>query len=168
MNRAMRALRSGIVRGARKVKLDHKYWRLRFTGTNHTATAKYVSPAEIQFRPTVGVAVTNMAALGTPSASSTFSPPTYSADKAIDNNAGTAWICAQDQWNNSWWKMNFTTPQAIKQVMLQAFNTVPGAQQMPSGFVLEWSDNDTVWNGVLTVTGATAWGASEVRTFNVP
>lgn len=60
------------------------------------------------------------------------------------------------------------TPRNVAQVKLQAFNSAAGAAQMPSAFRPEWSDNGTEWITALTVTGQTAWTASQIRTFNVP
>lgn len=146
----------------------HKYWRLRFSATN-ASPAWYVTIAEVQLRASIGVDVPNMAALGAASSSSNYDGTgTYSADKAIDNNLGTCWISAQNQFLNGWWKFTFTTAQAVNELVLKALNTTGGAAQMPSTFLLEWSDDDITWTEVLSSDYQIAWGAAEARTFKVP
>lgn len=167
---SMMTLRRGIYakRSAPPVAVTpHKYWRLRFTATNANP-AWYVTIAEVQLRAVVGTDVPNMAALGAATSSSNYDGTgTYSADKAIDNNLGTCWISAQNQFLNGWWKFTFTTAQAVSELVLKALNTTGGAAQMPSTFILEWSDNDVTWTEALSSDYQIAWGAGEARTYKL-
>lgn len=73
-----------------------------------------------------------------------------------------------------WWKYDFGhaghtgSPTAdVKQILIRGSHNVPSGS--PKDFQLQWSDNNSTWTTVLTVTGQTGWtGASDARTFNVP
>lgn len=166
----MMELRKGIYAASgRKTKKGHLYWRINVTGTNDTqgAASRVATLAEIQLRTVPGVAV-NMNALGSPSASTTFSA-TYTADKAIDASTSTGWICASGGWNGAKWQMSFSSPKEIKEIMLQGWNSSAFNAQMLSACDLQWSDNAVNWTSSgAVITGQTAWGLSEQRLFAVP
>jgi hypothetical protein len=94
-----------------------RYWRKYIRAGAPTTTN--VSMAEIELRLTSGGA--DQTGSGTPSASSVFSSPTYTADKAVDNSSSTIWHCGNGAAVNSHWQYDFGSGNspAIKQVSIQ-------------------------------------------------
>lgn len=144
----------------------HKYWRLAYTATNDIQANKVVSVSEIQFRQVAGVAV-NMLSLGAATAVNNFGAA-YVPSKALDNDVNTAYITAQNAWHLSLWTMIFTTPQPVVEMMFQAYPNALGAGQMWRDLNLLSSDDNVTYTLRQTITGQTAWGVAEVRTFAVP
>jgi hypothetical protein len=147
--------------------LPHKYWRMVFYAT-HAPLDLYVALAEVQLRETAGTPAV-MAPLGVATASS-FYPDSVSweAPKAVDGLANTEWISNQNMWYGGWWKFTFTTAQVVEQLMLQAYNTTPGAGQMPKTWMLQWSDDDIAWQDAMYTANVPAWAASELRLYTLP
>lgn len=139
---------------------SHAWWRINVSANNGSTTAQF---AELQFRQTAGTSVYPSG--GTAAASSVYAAG-YEADKLFDNNLTTTWSsnAAPPQWVN----YHYGTPVLVVQVMMTALNNASFTNQTPKDFTVEFSDDGVTWTTLWSVTGQTAWGASEVRLFTQP
>lgn len=152
----------------------HRYWRILITATD-TSTV-YAGFTEIELRGSVGganlmsVQSANGAALSSGDVNGS-----NAAWRAADGSNTSGWLAPLPMTPfPQWWRYDFGhashvgSPTAdVRQVLIRGSHNVPGAS--PEDFQLQWSDNNSTWTTVLTVTGQTGWtGASDARTFNVP
>jgi hypothetical protein len=143
----------------------HRYWRLLITAPD--GSTSFCGMTELEMRATVGGADwTN--SLSGPSASSEINS-SNAASMAFDNSDSTGWL--SDTAGTSWIKQDLGATsgdwRACAQILIKGSYNAPDAS--PKDFQLQWSDNNSAWTTVLTVTGETGWtGASDARTFNVP
>lgn len=156
------------------VATSHRYWRVVISAVD--GSTGFAGFTEIELRGSVGGA--NLLVVQTIGGAA-------SASRAV-NSSNAAWR-ATDLSNTSgwladlpvtpfpqWWKYDFGnaahtgSPTAnVRQILIRGSYNVPTAS--PKDFVLQWSDDNTSWTTVMTVTGQTGWtGASDARTFNVP
>lgn len=148
----------------------HRYWRIYITANDGDAT--YCGFTEIELRTSVGGADVTVVQLQSGAASALSVPNTANAAfRAVDNSDTAGWL---SQNKPTWWKYDFghaghtgNPTENIRQILIKGSFNVPAAS--PKDFLLEWSDDGSVWTTALTVTGETGWtGASDARTFNVP
>lgn len=152
----------------------HRYWRILITATDSSAV--YAGFTEIEMRGSIGGAnLLTVQTTGGAASSSTNINSSNAEWRATDLSNTSGWLAANDPSpNHAWWKYDFGnalhigSPTAdVRQVLIRGSHNVPGAS--PEDFQLQWSDDNTTWTTVMTVTGQTGWtGASDARTFNVP
>lgn len=147
----------------------HRYWRLLITATNGSA---FCALSEMQLRTSAGGADVSDTH-GAPIKSSEFDP-SNAAYRAFDSNTATLWASdgsALPQWIG--WDFGGSggdlglpagTPQDIEEFTITS-RADGNASQIPKDFTLQWSDDASSWTDGLAVTGETAWGAPETRTF---
>lgn len=130
----------------------HRYWRIYVTA----AESSYVGFSEVRLlNETV-----NQATGGTAAASSSYAgvPPS----NAFDGNTSTDW--ASNGGYPSWLSYDFGMAKAVDTVELRA-RSYQG--QGPTNFKIQYSDDNSAWVDVVTVTGAATWGSSELRSYAV-
>jgi hypothetical protein len=153
---------------------SHRYWRIYITANDGNAT--FFGATEFEMRGSVGGA--NLLSILTGAGPATASGETNASNaawRASDNSNTSGWLAnVAGGGLPGWWKYDFghaghTGPSTadVKQILIRgSFNAPTGS---PKDFQLQWSDNNSTWTTVLTVTGQTGWtGASDARTFNVP
>lgn len=151
----------------------HRYWRVLITAND--GDAQYVGFTEIEMRGSIGgpnllvpQSAVNRAATANNSVNSN-----NEAWRATDLSMSSGWLGSATALP-AWWKYDFGSPWhsgassvEIKQIVIYGSWNAPSAS--PRDFQLQWSDDNTSWTTVLTVSGQTGWtGASDARTFNVP
>jgi len=139
----------------------YRYWRLRFTANNGDAR---VGTRQVQLREVVAGA--QRAVYGIATASSEFSG-TYAAGNAFSAGLdGNGWVSAGGV--PQWLQYDFGVyPRKIAQYTVAIAGASSPANKAPKAWVLEASDNAVDWTEIDNVTGQTAWGTDEVRTFTV-
>lgn len=151
------------LRPTSKLQEFHRYWRIWVTANNGTT---YTSIAELEFRESSGGS--DQTGSGTSSASSEFGVPTYQSDKAFDDNAATMWHSGAPTFPQ-WIAYDFGSGQArnIFEISMKARNddAPTAANQTPTAFRVEWSDNGEDWQARWTESGGSAWTIGETRTF---
>lgn len=152
----------------------HRYWRVLITATDSSAV--YAGFTEIELRGSVGGAnLLSVQSANGAAFSSRDVNGSNAAWRAADTSNTSGWLAdLAGQPLPNWWRYDFGhalhvgAPTAdVRQVLIRGSHNVPGAS--PEDFQLQWSDDNTTWTTVMTVTGQTGWtGASDARTFNVP
>ena len=140
----------------------HRIWRLAFTSTAGNAYAM----AEVQFRTAVGSPL--LFGGGTATAAETYGgvPGSYDPSKAADNDPSTLWS-ANDNAAGQWWQYDYGAGNglAIVEVVITPRND-GYADQAPSAFDIEWSDDGETFTSVGSFT-AQPWTAGVAQTFDV-
>lgn len=163
-----------IQQGGSSSPTAHRYWRVLITAND--GSTQYFGFTEIEMRGSIGGAdlLVAQTAGGAASASSEFNA-SNAAWRATDNSNTSGWLGnVAGGGLPGWWRYDFGnaghtgSPTAdVKQIEIRGSYNAPTAS--PKDFQLQWSDNNSTWNTVLTVTGQTGWtGASDARTFDVP
>lgn len=152
----------------------HRYWRILITATD--SSTAYAGFTEIELRGSVGGAsLLSVQTVGGAASASREANASNAAWRATDLSNTSGFLADLPATPfPQWWKYDFGhashvgSPTAdVRQVLIRGSYNVPGAS--PEDFQLQWSDNNTTWTTVMTVTGQTGWtGASDARTFNVP
>jgi len=153
----------------------HRYWRVYITANAGDAT--YVGFTEIELRSTVGGAdFTVPQTLDTDAAKASAQVNNSNGSRrAVDNSDTTGWLTITAGGGlPAWWEYDCgnaghsgNPTEVVRQILIKGSWNVPAAS--PKDFLLQWSDDNTSWTTVMTVTGQTGWtGASDARTFNVP
>lgn len=136
-----------------------QYKKVRLTCSNPTS-ASVVNLAELQIRPTPGVAVSM--ADGTATAQSVTGSNV--AGRAIDGNNGSAWTSGVLT-TTQWWMVEFATERDFEQLYLY-----PGGsthwQGAPRTIVVEASEDGTTFTTLGTWT-VSAWAQGVAQTWNV-
>lgn len=138
----------------------HRYWRLWITAFN-TVPAGGGSFAEIQLRDTKGGP--DLTGSGTASASSYYDSNWVPAN-AVDNNEATGWHIANQAVIPQWWKYDFGAGNAYD--IIQILITAEIGWRTVKDFVVQYSDDDSVYTPYFSYGGATGWADHETRTFN--
>lgn len=152
----------------------HRYWRVNITAND--GNTSFFGFTEIEMRGSLGGA--NLLSVQTVSGAASASREanlSNAAWRATDLSNTSGWLGSiVGGVINDWWKYDFGhashvgSPTAdIRQILIRGSHNAPTGS--PKDFTLQWSDNNSTWTTVLTVTGETGWtGASDARTFNVP
>lgn len=139
----------------------HRYWRIHCARANSGGGT--FALAEVEFRATPGGS--DLTGSGTPSAHSEFSPPTYDAAKAFDNNNATLWS-ANGGTSNGWLKYDFGSGGAVSvaEVMIRARND-SSFSQTPRYGQIEFSDDNANWSTAWSFAlAAFTTGSSQATT----
>lgn len=135
---------------------SHTYWRVIVQLGNSGA----ISAAELEFRATPGGA--DQATGGTPSVVSTL---IGSAADIFDNNNSTFWAINGSA--EAWIKYQFASPVSVGEVAWRIRgDSNPG--HSPASFLIQFSDDNTLWTTAWQVTGQTGWSNGEQRVFTSP
>ncbi|WP_290906555.1 discoidin domain-containing protein [Aquabacterium sp.] len=94
---------------------------------------------------------------------STGTTPALAFDGIITGAVG--WRTFSGQATPSWIQCHFDDAVEITDFRIRAWSTNPN--RAPKDFTLQYSDDGLAWTTYYTVTGATAWGANESRTYTV-
>ncbi|HEY1402494.1 MAG TPA: discoidin domain-containing protein, partial [Pyrinomonadaceae bacterium] len=141
----------------------HKYWRLYITEAD---SANSIGIRQIEFRATPGGPTQSTG--GTASASTEYDSYRQ-AQFAFDDDAGsTIYFWSSTAGLPQWIAYEHAAPVVVREVMIKARNDGDTYGTGPENFIVQSSDNGTVWNDEWTVTGATGWTNGEVRTFERP
>lgn len=148
----------------------HRYWRIRITANDGSPV--YNGFTEIELRGTPGGPDLTVPQANAQAATAISEiNGANAAELAVDNNATTGWL-SNGAGVGDWWRYDFGHPSAgsttadIQQISIAGSWNVPSAS--PKDFTLQWSDDNSAWTTVMTVTGQTGWtGASDVRVFTV-
>lgn len=135
----------------------HRYWRLYITTP---ASYGYGYFAEIEFRSSIGGV--DLTGSGIPSASDYESY--HVADSAFDNNPYTYWITNQFI-DFAWIKYDFGVgnEKTLLEYAITAYSDY--VSDTPSQWVLQYSNDNTLWTDVDTRTNIT-WTSGETKVFN--
>lgn len=132
-------------------------WRLHVTANNGRSA---INIAELEMRIALGGA--DQCTGGTASASSEWDGSgTWSAAKAFDDDPATFWSGASGA-IPGWIEYQFGSAIEILEYTIQARADVTDGA--PKDWKLEFYDGSS-WQEYHSVTGETAWGLSEIRTF---
>lgn len=136
----------------------HDYWRVSFLDSQGGG---YPAASDIQFRPTVGVAVTPAGGVASIS-SALFGAAAYCFDGDPTTgavlNAPTGWI--------AYHYAAGTGPDA-KQLMLRAHQTYY-VNEGPKNILVEVSDDGVAWSTNMAIDCGGAWASEEIRLFLLP
>lgn len=136
----------------------HRYWRINITQKGSDAT--FCNIAEVQLRASIGGA--DETGSGTASASSTQSG--FPAFNAVDNSNSTMW--AFNTAAPASWKYDFGAGNDKDIVELAIISGPSAGYQCPTTFSLDYSDDDSAWTTLFTITDDPVWGNTETRTFS--
>jgi hypothetical protein len=120
---------------------------------------------EIELRSTVG------GADATGSGTASGSPdtrPAFPASNAFDNNSGTLWHGdMSSQLNDTYWlKYDFGTSTEVAQIAITARSDAPS--QCPGAWLIQSSDDDSMWTGRGLFIISSAWTSGETKTYTLP
>ena len=137
-----------------------RYWRWQTWLGGGTRDGQTI--AEMSMKLTSGGS--NQCSGGTASASTEFSPPTYSAAKALDGNASTMWG-SNAQADVAWWQYDFGSgvTKDIREYTYSIRND--GYIQYARGFALLYSDDATNWK-LAEFRSAETWTSGQSKTFS--
>lgn len=137
----------------------HRRWRLYIISTAGT----YVGISEIELRSSSGGA--DLTGSGTASHSS--SAGGWEADKAVDNNTGTAWATYPAP-ASQWWAYDFGAGATHRIVEVRITPRTDGYHaEAPQTFHVQYSDDGTAWPTAWSVTGA-SWPSASPQVFTDP
>lgn len=146
----------------------HRYWRINFTEVNGSDV---VSFSELEMFESVSGP--NVVTGGTVSAQSYYTGG-YEASKAVDgvlqqdDGSTNRWMSSTD--GPPWWlKYDFGSgnEKAIESIGIHHREAASSARA-PQDFDIQYSDDDSSWTTLWSVTGETGWGDLEYRRFNNP
>jgi len=131
----------------------HRYWRLRATVDCGNGNENYCAVGTLQLRTSIGGS--DVASGGTPSADSTLGG--FPASNAFDGNNSTSWISGSGAYPH-WIKYDFGAGNEKDIVEFAVAGRLDSgstyAYQSPRDFTLDYSDDDSAWTTLFTVTGA--------------
>ena len=141
-------------------KLDSDGFFLAKWGGSGTGNGQFSSPTGVAvYRPAVQA---DLCTGGTPSADSVYTPGSWTAAQAFDDDDQTAWS-STDTALPHWLRYDLAVSTAVKSYTLTAYFTMTG--KMPEDWTFE-GYNGTTWDTLDTRTGETGWAANEKRTFS--
>jgi len=130
----------------------HRYWRLRATADCGNGNENYCAVGTLQLRTSIGGS--DVASGGTPSADSTLGG--FPASNAFDGNNSTSWISGSGAYPH-WIKYDFGAGNEKDIVEMAVAGRLDSssafAYQSPRDFTLDYSDDDSSWTTLITVTG---------------
>jgi hypothetical protein len=132
-----------------------RYWRV-YVDDSNTTDSFFCDIAEIELRATLGGA--DQASGGTASASDGTAADAFDDDSATFLRLGTG---------PGWVAYDFGALTVVRQVAIQAGDNAFRAERAPKDFKIQYSHDGSTWHTAAEITGETAWGISEVRTFEV-
>lgn len=154
--------------------VPHRYWRVYITATD--GSASNFGFTEIEIRGSIGGPdLTVPQTAGGAATASSEANMSNAAWRAVDESLTSGWLGNVPGGGlPGWWRYDFghaghTGPSTadVRQILIRGSWNAPTAS--PRDFELQWSDDNSSWTTVLTVTGQTGWtGASDARTFDVP
>jgi hypothetical protein len=156
------------VEGAASVTIGeaHRYWRLWFTGDNG-------DPNNIILLRYVGMSVDGNTAevlddsMTASASSSFFGAPgdeiTYNPQNVLPPTNIEGWATASGSSWPQWWKVDVGVGNEL--FPTSVWITPQTVARSPSGFILQWSDDNSSWTDVETFTSTTGWSAENIRQF---
>lgn len=143
---------------------NHRYWRVRGSGTQDGGVNMALS--RVEMRATAGGA--DQCTGGTPICSSQFNAtttaPGYNVVCAYDGNAATAWASANSSQGVYWVGYDFGTPVDVQEILIATRNDASFGQG-PSGIFIEYSDDNITWTTVRQHIGYAAWTIGSNKVF---
>lgn len=139
----------------------HRYWRISITGSNG---GSYVGAGEVQFRTVAGGV--NECVNGTGTSRSNFAglPPA----NAFDRNTSTEWASNNvgfPEWLE--YDLGSGISASITEIAYLPRNLTPTTQS-PTGFDVQYSDDNSSWTTLWSVSGITGWAANTWKVFTKP
>jgi hypothetical protein len=133
-----------------------RYWRLLFS---EGFSSGHLDMAEIELMSSVGgVDITP----GKTVTASSYDSAPYSPDKVIDDNLSTAWHTAGPF--PLWIKFDMTSSVSVVEYSIRVRNDT--LLYTPKSWTFEYSNNDTDWISLHSVSNSPSWSLSEKRTYN--
>lgn len=145
----------------------YRYMRVYFTGPTQDGVNSAI--AELEFRATAGVAVTNPPGTGV-AIGGDFDSGIVGYAKAFTNSGADYWAKNGSSWNGlAWVGWDYGAGNTITVAQVRIISG-PGtvAQSAPLSFKIEGSNNGTTWTTLKTVTGEANWAGNESRLYSVP
>lgn len=141
------------------VSAEHAYWRVLVSTNNGD---NYTNVTELMFD---GAQATG----GAPVFSSQYDA-NWSAAKAFDGvvTGDTGWSSVINDIAGAYIGYAFAAPRLVANITIVARTSSGGRDGMPKDFVVQSSDDGSNWTTEWSVTGQTAWGSNEMRTFTRP
>lgn len=142
----------------------YRYWRIYVIANN--GDANYIGYDEIELRGSVGGS--DLTNASTPTTASTYDPSgPYPASSTVDNNTSgsTQWLSDIGQNANQWARYDLLTPKAVLQVAI--LPVIFGSSRAPKNFIVQGSNDGTVFKDIKTFSGITAWTNNTFNLFNL-
>lgn len=143
---------------------EFRFWRLNITANNGAADGFALAISEIQLREVTGGA--NIATGGNAVTSST-SGGANTALAAFDSNIDTFYSSASAAVLPQTVGYELAIAKAVVQYTIRSADTAARRLRAPRDWTLQYSTDGVAWFTAHTVTGQTAWGDREVRTFTI-
>lgn len=135
----------------------HRYWRIFVSAVNGATQTEI---CEVELRLAAGGA--DQCSGGTPTASGAVIG--FGATNGFDNSPAASW--KTNGTNNVWLKYDFGAgnEKDIAEVAIVAATEGPTAA--PKNFVIAYSDDDSTFTPLVTLTNVTGWTRGQMRLFN--
>jgi hypothetical protein len=133
----------------------HRYWRLGITAVNGTGVIRV---SDLEYRTSAGGA--DVTGSGTASASS--SNIGRAPADAFDSDPATYW---EANTGNHWLKYDFGASNDKNVAEVAIVGGQASVTGSPKDFTIEYSDDDTTYNGWLSVQGFTSWYEGQRNVF---
>lgn len=144
----------------------HRYWRILYI----TPQSGFIAGlAEVELRASVGGPDVSDGRVYDQSSSLSNS---FTAAQAFDDNPATLWATVNNGEANPWISVDFGEDvmdhTIVNEVSLTARNDEFGADQAPSVFEVQYSDDGILFTTEFTVTVATPWLQADTQVFTNP
>lgn len=136
----------------------HRYWRVYMTVM--ASTGAYPSLSEVVFRDSGGTPISTSGKTLTAS-SEGFGLPVANA---FDGNSSTVWH-AGNTTLPAWVKCDFGAGGEVDVAKVSIGGRSGNDFQSPRDFQLQWSDDNSAWTTLFSVTDITSWKSSNQKTF---
>lgn len=156
------SIRDLIMAAASSAAPAYRYWRIYITANN--GDIDYTGYEEIELRGAVGgVDLTNAS---TPVTESSYDPAgPYPGSKTVDNVELNPWLSNIGTPPPHWVRYDLLSTQGVAQI---AIRPVPfGASRAPKNFIVQGSNDGTVFKDIKTFSGITAWTNNTFNLFNL-
>lgn len=138
---------------------SHRYWRVLVDDINNTW--QYINLSEAQFRATSGGSDLTSGGSAIVSGSIGGSPANL-----YDDDTGTLWASNPGGDGNVWFGYDFGV--GNENNITEIAITTGDSDTTPQDFSIQYSDDNSSWTTVWSVTGETSWTNGETRVFTAP
>lgn len=157
-------IKSGKTRLDTHIAIPFLYWRMVPLTLDEGGFACAI--AEIEMAASAGGP--NLCTGGTAFGEGAINP-SYTYAEAFDGQHETSdpyWVTLDSMFPAAHAGYQFASPVAIREVRIRIGNQA--AEDAPSEFLIQCSNNGTDWTEALHVTGSTDWIINSMRSFEVP
>ena len=156
------SIRDLIMAAASSAAPAYRYWRIYITANN--GDISYTGYEEIELRGAVGgVDLTNAS---TPVTESSYDPEgPYPGSKTVDNVGLNPWLTYIGVTPPHWVRYDLLSPQGVAQIAIRP--EFYGQARAPKNFLVQGSNDGTVFKDIKTFSGITAWTNNTFNLFNL-